>query len=197
MEPYIDEKDILSPLHSFPIALLKKWSSNLSNKTVIEVGCGNGLETFALARYFKLWQAIDPSKSMLNQARQLNQMQSNQNITFHENMAEALPFESDSADIVMFTRSFHFIKDKNVALSEAHRVLVDSGIMVIVESGRHFACEHIRIGSPSFDKKRFDRVISNRKPTNKYIASIDNSSSWNCLYESRDDYGIITIFKKI
>lgn len=196
MTPYIDEKDVLSPLKTFPIKLMKIYSGNLSDKITIEVGCGNGLETFALAPYFHKWYGIDPSKSMLNDARKIKPKQLTQ-VRFYEGIAEKLPFASDSVNVVMFTRSFHFINGKDQALAEAYRVLMNDGVMIIVEPGKYFGCDRIRIGSPLFNKKRYDQVILNRKPTNNYIASIGNRSEWQNLYESRENYGNYSIFRKI
>ena len=192
MQPYLDKETVLKKnpcLEYRYIDLIKEYSDGpLSKQNVLEIGSGDGRITFMLASYFRKWYALEPSSEMVNRAKKIKPKEIT-NVEFYQANAEGLPFLDHSnkvipdnfIDIVLYTNSFHFIR-KDKALSEAYRVLKDNGTMIIFEPSKHFGADEIRIGSPTFDQKLYDKVLKRRKPTIRYINNIYKMPEWKQVF---------------
>lgn len=90
-------------------------------KTIIDVGCGTGRFTKALADQFsaKVY-GIDPSSKMLMIAKQniISPM-----IEFINGSAENIPLGDDIADMLFLSQVYHHIQDKGKAVFEFKRVV--------------------------------------------------------------------------
>jgi len=100
---------------------------DLKNKNILEIGCGDGRITQLLAKEASKVVAIDPDAKGLDKAR--NQTPS---VDFRVGRGEQLEIKNDSFDVVLFTHSLHH-QDSARALQEAHRVLKESGRIIILE----------------------------------------------------------------
>ena len=64
---------MLMPIHQDPedseITALREYAGDLSGKTVLEVGCGDGRLTFRYAAQAALVHAIDPAEKQIAKAR--------------------------------------------------------------------------------------------------------------------------------
>lgn len=105
---------------------------DFSQKHVLEIGCGNGKTSIHLARGTKTYTAIDPDREKINLAKNLTHEKRSHDILFKVGSGQALEFEADFFDIVLFTLSLHH-QDSRVALGEAFRVLKPDGNLLVVE----------------------------------------------------------------
>lgn len=101
--------------------------TDLQDREVLEIGCGDGRITRWLAPKAKRYIAIDPDKRSIDDARS-----SVQGVDFIVGSGENLEFENKSFDVVIFTLSLHH-QDSFIALREAHRVLREKGQLVVLE----------------------------------------------------------------
>jgi len=111
--------------------------SELSNKSVLEVGCGNGRVTEWIQKIPRKLIAIDPDKKGIESARQ-----NIRNLDFKIMSGENLDFDDEIFDIVLFTFSLHH-QNSAKALDEAYRVLKKNGRAVIVEPAADSEVERI------------------------------------------------------
>lgn len=96
----------------------------LPGKSVLDVGAGTGNYSYALAEEGYRVTALEPSKTMREQAKQ------HENLSWFDGYAEELPFASGSFDGVVMTLCMHHFSDWRKALCEAIRV-TDKGPIAI------------------------------------------------------------------
>ncbi len=94
----------------------------------LDVGCGTGLSTRAVARVTDRVVGIDSSPEMLGQAT------GGPGIVYQQAQAESLPFADRSFDLINVGLAFHWFTP-DAFLREARRVLRDDGWLVIYNSG--------------------------------------------------------------
>jgi len=100
---------------------------------VLEIGCGTGPITRSLAENPRLMVVgVDPSPTMLDRARELSRAFAN--IEFREGDARDLPFAGGTFDAVIYHTTLCHIPGPEVALAEAHRVLVPGGQLAIFDA---------------------------------------------------------------
>jgi SAM-dependent methyltransferase len=100
---------------------------------VLEIGCGTGAVTRALARctFVTGVAGVDPSTILLNHARLLSQ--DYENVQFYQADARELPFEPESFDTVVLHTALCHIPGPEKVLEEAFRVLRHDGLLVIFD----------------------------------------------------------------
>jgi ubiquinone/menaquinone biosynthesis C-methylase UbiE len=104
-----------------------------ANARVLEVGCGTGVLTRALA----LWPdvsavvGVDVAPSLLSKAREL--AADLPNLTFRQADARSLPFEDETFDVVVFHTTLTHVPGPERALAEAFRVLRPLGWLAIFD----------------------------------------------------------------
>lgn len=94
--------------------------------TALDVGCGEGRFCRMLAAAGLNTTGIDPSPSLLAQARRLHPEGD-----YREAKAEQLPFADQSFDLVVAYLSLIDIPDLSAGISEMHRVLRSGGHLLI------------------------------------------------------------------
>jgi SAM-dependent methyltransferase len=105
-------------------------------ETVLELGCGGGLDTVLLAeRVGPTGQVIgiDCAGAMLERARANCQQLGHTNVTLHQAAAESLPLPDDSIDCVVSNGIFNLSAEKDVIFAEIWRVLKPGGRTVNAE----------------------------------------------------------------
>lgn len=112
----------------------------LAGKTVVDVGCGDGNMTRLMARHGAHVLGVECSVRQLAKARAAQPV-SDERIV--EGVAQALPAEDASADVVVFFNSLHHVPADatDQALAEAARVLKAGGLLYVSEpvaEGPHF-----------------------------------------------------------
>jgi ubiquinone/menaquinone biosynthesis C-methylase UbiE len=116
--------------------MLKAYLSEVdfpSNARVLEVGCGTGAVSRALAAWPSVGSVVgvDPSAIFLAKAREL--AAGLNNIRFEEADGRALPFTDGEYDVVVFHTSLCHIPNPELALAEANRLLRPGGLLVIFD----------------------------------------------------------------
>jgi SAM-dependent methyltransferase len=94
---------------------------------VLEVGCGTGVLTRALAQWPGVYAVtgVDTAPSLLDKAREL--AADLPNLTFQEADGRSLPFEAGAFDVVIFDSTLSHVAQPEGALEQAFRVLRPAG----------------------------------------------------------------------
>jgi SAM-dependent methyltransferase len=112
---------------------------------VLDVGCGTGQLSVALADHARVW-GVDPSEEMLDVARR----RVPRGVGLKLGSAEELPFKDGWFDRVVLRLAVHLV-DRPRAFAEAFRVLAPAGRIVIVTFDRaHFDGFWLNRFFPSF-----------------------------------------------
>jgi ubiquinone/menaquinone biosynthesis C-methylase UbiE len=99
----------------------------LTDRKILEIGCGDGHVSKLLAPKAREYVAIDPDERRIRKA-----LSTATDVDFRIGSGETLEFEDASFQVVLFTLSLHH-QDSRLALKEAHRVLTEKGQLVILE----------------------------------------------------------------
>ena len=104
-----------------------------ANGVVLDVACGPGIVSAALAARAREVVALDITPEMLNKARQRCAEAGLHNVTFREGSATELPFADDSFDAVVTRLSVHHFPEPRLVLAEMFRVLRPGGTLVLAD----------------------------------------------------------------
>jgi len=157
---------------------------SLADKTVLDVGCGNGVYTLSVAQVAQTAIGIDIERDRLREAQE-DAVNLNASSKYVEANAECLPFLDSCCDVVMIIEALEHIKNPEIALKEAERVLKSQGYLVVSVPNRLYPLEmhYIRIGktiirgfygqmpffswAPRFIRKRFQtaRIYTKKEIT--------------------------------
>jgi ubiquinone/menaquinone biosynthesis C-methylase UbiE len=100
---------------------------------LLDVACGGGILTCALAPFVSEVVGIDMTRAMLAEAKALAAKEGLRNIVWREGDARALPFAERSFGVVVTRFSFHHFPDPSAVLSEMVRVCAPGGRIVVVD----------------------------------------------------------------
>jgi ubiquinone/menaquinone biosynthesis C-methylase UbiE len=102
-----------------------KWLNMSTNLNWLDVGCGTGALSAAIAHHSKPKKitGIDPSEHYTQKAKQRVAVPA----AFIKGNAEQLPFQNQSFDVVVTGLALNFFPDINKALSEFKRVVQPTG----------------------------------------------------------------------
>ena len=98
---------------------------------VLDVACGPGIVTAALAPYAGAVTALDVTPAMVTRARQRSRDDGLSNVHCALGLAEALPFADETFDVIVNRSALHHFPHPEAALAEMARVLRPSGRLVI------------------------------------------------------------------
>lgn len=110
--------------HPLIIERLARFTGCTRFENALDVACGTGNSTRALAEVASQVTGVDSSAAMLALAPALP------NVTYQVASAEALPFADASFDLLTVVMAFHWF-DQGRFLSEARRVLQPQGWLLI------------------------------------------------------------------
>ncbi|PSB32748.1 class I SAM-dependent methyltransferase [Chlorogloea sp. CCALA 695] len=100
---------------------------------ILDIGCGNGIASYAFASLGHEVYAIDPDESEdvgLGATKKLASVVSNGSISTHQAFAESLPFADATFDIIYARQALHHFTDLRKGLSECSRVLKPKGLLL-------------------------------------------------------------------
>ncbi|MBX3568908.1 MAG: class I SAM-dependent methyltransferase [Rhizobiaceae bacterium] len=100
---------------------------------VLDLGCGAGHVSFAVAPHAEQVTAYDLSGDMLAVVGESAAARGLANVVTRQGVAEALPFADASFDFVLSRYSAHHWQDVGAALRETKRVLKPGGVAAIVD----------------------------------------------------------------
>lgn len=110
--------------------LIEKIAAN-GTEHALEVAAGTCICGRALAPFVKDITCLDLTEEMLAQGKRLAAESNIQNITFQAGNAEALPYESESFDLVITRLSFHHFAEPEKPFQEMKRVLKKGGKLIV------------------------------------------------------------------
>jgi SAM-dependent methyltransferase len=122
-------------------ANLERIAEKTGTTRMLDIGCGAGFVIDQARDLFDEIHGVDPTRAMLDQIDL-----SSGNITLHEGVAEHLPFDDATFDLVTAYSVFHHLADHRPVLAEAARVLRPGGVLYIdLEPNRAFwrAIDHV------------------------------------------------------
>lgn len=114
-------------------AIVGEHSSTSRAAKVLDLGCGGGHVSFAVAPFAATVVASDLSAQMLDVVAAAAHQRGLSNIVTQKAQAESLPFDDAAFDIVITRFSAHHWSDVPAGLREAHRVLKAGGRMIVVD----------------------------------------------------------------
>ena len=125
----------LAPSHSTEESLrvLLETAEVNADDEVLDVACGPGIVSCALAAIAGHVTGLDVVPAMLDQASQLEQRKGLHNVRWQLGSATALPFANDTFSLVVTRYSFHHLLDPAAALREMSRVCQPGGRVVVAD----------------------------------------------------------------
>jgi ubiquinone/menaquinone biosynthesis C-methylase UbiE len=104
-----------------------------ADQTILDVACGPGIVTAALARYARQVVAFDLTPEMLAKAEQRCVKAALTNVLFKEGSASDLPFAENAFDGVVTRLAIHHFSEPSRVFSEMFRVLRPGGTLVVAD----------------------------------------------------------------
>lgn len=129
------EKYAQSAVHSAgpSLPLLLELAQPGRDDVVLDVATGTGNTAFALAPFVRCLTAIDLSPKILERGKARAASEGVEHIEYIEGSAERLPFAPETFTLVTSRHAPHHFTNARAFLSEAHRVLVPGGRLVIAD----------------------------------------------------------------
>ena len=144
--------DVLALIHGYRLDLALRWVDRLRlpvRSSTLEVGCGAGLLSVALASRGLDVDATDPSEAMLDVTRRsANREGQTERMRISVADVHALPFPDESFRLVVGLGVLPWIDELEVALSELGRVLVPGGHLILSINNRsplHAMADPVRL----------------------------------------------------
>ncbi len=122
-----------------------QWIDDLalpSSSTVLDIGCGAGLATVALAERGYSVNAVDLAPQMLDLTMKLaRQRRIAERVRVQLGPATEIPFERNSFDILLALGLLPWVEDIGTVISEMRRVLRPGGYLLI-SADNFWRCDH-------------------------------------------------------
>ncbi|WP_347986589.1 methyltransferase domain-containing protein [Methylomonas sp. AM2-LC] len=121
------------PGHLQSILLLLEIADVKNSDTVLDLACGPGIVACEFAKIAKHVTGLDVTPAMLAEAKHRQDNNAQENLTWIEGDAGALPFPEESFSVVITRYSFHHLLDPETTLAEMHRVCKPGGRLVVAD----------------------------------------------------------------
>jgi len=127
---------ILEPGRSWP-AWARALGHLLPPLRVADLGCGDGALTAEIARWARSVVAVDRDAARLTQARKRLGNQGRRHVRFLSEDFTNLSLKNSSVDLAVLSQALHHTDDPQAALSEAGRILVPGGRLLLLDLAPH------------------------------------------------------------
>ncbi|MDF2567556.1 MAG: methyltransferase type 11 [Oscillospiraceae bacterium] len=121
----------------YVIELAKKFLGK-SPDTVVDLGCGTGLSTFAWSFAAEEVIGIEPSKDMRDIST--SKAKDYPNVRIIEGFSDSVPLADNSVDVITCSQSFHWMNPDST-LTEANRLLKSGGLFITYDSDWPPVCD--------------------------------------------------------
>jgi SAM-dependent methyltransferase len=124
---------VQSPVHSAgeDLQQIAEIVGRYPGAEVLDLGCGGGHVSYAVAPVARAVVACDPSADMLGAVAAEAVRRNLGNLSTTQAPAEHLPFESDRFDVVVCRHTTHHWPDVRAGVREAARVVKPGGVVVV------------------------------------------------------------------
>ena len=112
-------------------AVIRRLSEESDLGEVVELGCGRGFFTKAIARNATQVLATDLSDEMVEAAG--TELKEFQNITVQKVDCDNTAFPSEKFDTVVMVKVVHFIENPDKCLQESYRILKTGGVLLLAD----------------------------------------------------------------
>lgn len=140
-----DDQTLPARIYQLRLFTALQWINKLelpSSSTVVDVGCGAGLATVAMAERGYSVNAVDLAAQMLDLTMNLaRQRGAAERVQVQLCVATEMPFESSSFDIVLALGLLPWVDRIDTVISEMTRVLRPGGYMLI-SADNYWRCDH-------------------------------------------------------
>tara|TARA_Y100000310_G_scaffold196443_1_gene196505 strand:- start:3018 stop:3692 length:675 start_codon:yes stop_codon:yes gene_type:complete len=171
----------------------KHYSGEPSSAKVLDIGCGDGRMAYLLYDLFEEWHGIDISSVQIKQARLamrnyrerirkgkdisgVSRKPPLRDIFFKEGSAENVPHSDGKFDIIVYSATWHFIRNPEKAVEEVLRVLRKRGLLIIIEPGQipeGWIDPKLNISDPeNFSKKAWEQKLQALKNAERFLDKI-------------------------
>lgn len=120
--------------HGPELVTISEVAARIGARQVLDLGCGAGHVSFALAPHAESVIAYDLSEQMLQVVNAEAQRRGLANISIQQGRVERLPFAGKSFDMICSRYSAHHWQDFGKALGEAFRVLKPGGTLIAMDT---------------------------------------------------------------
>jgi ArsR family transcriptional regulator len=104
---------------------------------VADLGCGEGYLTLEASRWASRVIAVDRSAVVLNRAKGLARRRRVSNVVWRQGELDRLPVKDESVDVALLSQALHHALDPARAVSEAARITVPGGKVLILDLRTH------------------------------------------------------------
>ncbi len=115
------------------LKIIKKYAPRA--KTILDIGCGNGITSISFALEGYAVTSVEPDKSETIGSGAIKKLKNHynlSNIEIYEDFAENIKFETNSFDIVFARQAMHHANNLNKFVAEMARVLKKGGLFLTV-----------------------------------------------------------------
>jgi len=110
--------------------IIKKYI-NLDNKYLLDIGCGNGAQTFEFLNYVQKCVAIDVEIKRLQTFQDKLLKENIKNCEIKQMDASNLQFPDETFDVITCIETLEHVSDQKKALKEMYRVLKNNGGLIL------------------------------------------------------------------
>jgi len=123
-DTYADAEELAWMLKDLPVS---------PDAEALDIATGTGEFARALAPHVATVIGLDATDAMLERGKKFVEEAGVENISFQKGLAEGLPFEDETFDIVSSRYAFHHFADPKPVISEMARVCKTGGHVIIVD----------------------------------------------------------------
>ena len=177
------------------VSVTRKQGLCCKRARVVDLGCGQGHYTLALAKHYGTVYGVDPSLPMLTNARKLRRTTkrgasnhaTGQNVRFYKGSFDHIPVRN--VHVIVMRNSLHYCTPANIPKT-VDRILdhlVPGGLLIVSEHGDHAQYSAALRNHPAKLQRKRDIVARARVAFQAYIAQRVAQGRFVCVRERVTD----------